>query len=64
MILDNGIMDKNSVMSHLHYLYSSRKNQVIMQSAVSKWKQDITFVSGYNIENNRKVTVGAFRVKK
>lgn len=64
MILDNGIMDKNLVMSHLHYLYSSRKNQVIMQNAVSKWKQDITFVSEYNIENNRKVKVGAFRVKK
>ena len=64
MILKYGIMDKNQVISHLTFLYNTKKYQKNMQQALSKWDADINFVYSFPSKNIRKVEIGAFRKRK
>ena len=54
-------MTKNEILSHLSFLYNSRKNLSNMARAVSKWNDDITFVNTLKNTNKRVVKIGAFR---
>lgn len=63
-VIKNGIMTKNDVLSLLNFLSSSRKNQLNMKSAVSKWEADIKYTRELVCDTGRKVNVGAFRKKK
>ena len=56
-------MNKSDVLSLLNFLASSRKNQYNMQNAVSKWESDIKYTRELNIDDVRRVKVGAFRKK-
>ena len=62
-VINNGIMNKSDVLSLLNFLASSRKNQYNMQNAVSKWESDIKYTRELNIDDVRRVKVGAFRKK-
>lgn len=64
IILENGVMSKNQILSHLSFLYNTKKNQKNMQKALSKWNEDISYVHTYQPKNIRKVEVGAFRKRK
>lgn len=61
IILNNGIMSKNEIISHLNFLTNSRKNQANMFNAISKWNDDIKFVHTIKTENRRVVKIGAIR---
>lgn len=61
IILNNSIMSKNEIISHLNFLINSRKNQINMFNAISKWNDDIKFVHTFKIENRRVVKIGAIK---
>jgi hypothetical protein len=54
-------MRKSEVLSFLNYLISSRKNQMNMSKAVSKWKSDVRYVENLSRGDLRTVQVGAFK---
>lgn len=60
-IIEKGIMRKSEVLSFLNYLISSRKNQMNMSKAVSKWKSDVKYVENLSRGDSRAVQVGAFK---
>lgn len=61
LVLNNGFMNKHEILSHLSFLANSRKKIEGMSFAVDKWNEDISFVSKLNVNNPRKVKIGAFK---
>ena len=61
MVIQNGIMTKSAVLSHLNYLVNSRKNIANMNNAIKKWNEDIEYTRNLPISNIPKVNIGAFR---
>ena len=62
-IIDNGILERNRVLSYLDYFITQRKNKANMRSAISKWKSDMAFVSQYNKGTYKAVGIAGLRVR-
>lgn len=44
--LDNGLLTKAEILSHLDYLIRRSRNQAALNTAVEKWKDDREYVRG------------------
>ncbi len=57
MIIEEEIMSKGQILTHLKYLIDMHKNRANMTNAVNKWSKDREYVSRY-VSSDRKVEVG------
>ena len=62
-MIDNGILEKSRVISYLDYHIYLRKNVDGMENAISKWKSDRIFISGYKIGSYKAVGVTGLRIQ-
>lgn len=61
-IINNGVLSKNEIISHLEYCIRMASGRETMSSAIRKWQQDIEFVRKYNIKAE-KVAVNSITLK-
>lgn len=52
LIIDEKIMSKYEIISHITWLISMRKNANNMKDAIQKWNEDLTFVRNYDSGGN------------
>ena len=57
-VMDRGIIDKASLMGFLEWLIRTRRNNPNMGIACSKWEEDLSWVSRYNVDRNRRFASG------
>ena len=47
-VMDNGVLSKNQIISHLEYCINMASGRLNMDSAIRKWSMDLDFVRCYN----------------
>lgn len=58
-LIGNNILTPSEIISYLTFFINQRKGRAEMMDAISKWKKDIDFVSGYRVSEHKKVKVHA-----
>ena len=59
-VIDSGIMAKPEVINHLEWLINTRIGMTNMEIALSKWRSDLEFISGYQMDKQRSIWVDSF----
>lgn len=62
-IVNSGTLTKAEIMNHLEWLIHTRSSQGTMSNAVDKWKEDLSFISNYDIATQRKIWITQFKSK-
>lgn len=61
LILKENLMSKTEILSHLNFLVNSRSGQSKMKNAITKWNEDINYVTTLHVNKKRTVRIRAFR---
>ncbi len=59
-LMDNGLLSKQKIESHISWLIKQNENNSFMVHAVASWKNDIKFVNSYRITDNKTIWVKSF----
>lgn len=62
-IMDSQIMQKVEVINHIEWLIKTRQESIYQQNAVAAWKNDLEYISQYQVEEQRRIWVSAFKAK-
>ena len=57
MMVDNGVMTKNEILSYLNLFITQRKNNKSMQKAIGKWKEDIDHLIQYKADESSSIQI-------
>ncbi len=59
MLVDNKIMTKSEILSHLNYLYRRSIGLKNFRHARLKWREDIDFINDYSIDNSINIDISS-----
>lgn len=62
-VLEEGNMSKSEIIDHLEYLIRERKDRPFMETAISKWTDDLRFINEYKMDE-QEVVFGRLVIKK
>lgn len=62
-IMENNIMSKTDICSHIDYLINRSRDVMRLQEALSKWECDRRFVRGYMLDNVKHVKANKIHIK-
>ena len=60
-MMDRGICKKPKIMSHIQWLIRSREGSPNMWLAIDKWQEDLDWVRAYNINRQRRFSIGSIQ---
>ena len=60
---DSKIMQKPEVINHIEWLIKTRQESIYQQNAVAAWKNDLEYISQYQMEEQRKIWISTFKAK-
>ena len=62
-ILNNHILSKSDIKSHLDYLIKRSNNNTKLQDAIYKWQSDRLFIDDYNVSSEPTLKIKSLKIK-